>query len=143
MTEPAAPVEPTPRIFWVGLALGTLPMAWGLWLYLEAAPDLRRRLDLAKWLVGLDLAHDLVLAPLVVGLGYAVTRVVPPRARAAVQAALIATGMVLLVGWLPLVGSSETDNPTIQPLDYGPSIATVVAVIWVTVLLVTFLRARR
>jgi len=51
--------------------------------------------------------------------------------------------MVLLVGWLPLVGSSETDNPTIQPLDYGPSIATVVAVIWVTVLLVTFFRARR
>ncbi len=134
--------ERMPRSFWIGLALGIVPMAWGVWLYLDATPDLTRRLDLAKWLIGLDLLHDLVLAPLAVGLGFLVARWVPRPARAAVQVALIGTGTVLLVGWLPLVGSSEANNPTIQPLDYGPSIVAVIAAIWVTTALVTVVRAR-
>lgn len=127
MTAPAAP---TPRSFWIGLVLGALPMAWGARLYLEATPDLDRRLNLVAWLLGLDLAHDLALAPAVVGLGFLVRRAVPARALPAVQAALALTGFVLLVGLLPLLGTAGGRNPTIQPLDYGPSIAAVVAVIW-------------
>ena len=143
MTEPA---ERAPRSFWVGLAVGIVPMAWGVRLYLDATPDLRRRLDLAGWFVGLDLAHDLVLAPAVVALGLLVRRFVPGRARAVVQAALIATGAVLLVGLLPLLGSADSDNATIQPIDYGPSVAVVVAAIWMAALgtaLVSAGRGRR
>lgn len=120
----------TPRSFWFGLGLGILPMGWGVRLYLEATPDLGRRLDLAKWLVGLDLAHDLLLAPAVVGVGCIISRAVPSRARAAAQAALIVTGSVLLVGILPLMGSAGTANATIQPIRYGPAIAVVIAVTW-------------
>ena len=71
------PARPTPRAFWVGLGIGILTMGWGVRLYLQATPDLDRRLDLARWLVGLDLAHDLLLAPAVVGIGYLVSRAVP------------------------------------------------------------------
>lgn len=120
----------TPRSFWVGLGLGVLPMAWGVRLYLEATPDLERRIDLAAWVIGLDLAHDLVLAPVIVAVGYVVSRFVPRRARASVQSALIMSGTVLVVGLLPLLGTAGDANPTIQPIDYGPSIAAVVAVIW-------------
>lgn len=123
----------TPRSFWIGLGLGGLVMAWGVRLYLVATPDLTRRVDLVKWLVGLDLAHDLLLAPLIVGLGWLVSRFVPARARPAVQVALILTGSVVVVGLLPLLGTAPGNNPTIQPLDYRPSIAVVVSVIWVGV----------
>lgn len=128
MTDAGAPV---PRAFWVGLSVGVLLMGWGVRLYLESTPDLDRRLDLVKWLVGLDLVHDLLLAPAVVGVGYLVSRAVPAGARAAVQAALIATGMVLLVGLLPLLGTAGTRNPTIQPIRYGPAIAAVITLVWV------------
>ncbi len=140
MTEPAGP---TPRAFWVGLGLGLLLMAWGVRLYVESTPDLARRLDLAKWLVGLDLAHDLLLAPAVVGVGYLVGRAVPLGARAAVQVALIATGTVLLVGLLPLMGTAGTANATIQPIRYGPAIAAVIAVIWLGATIAALITTRQ
>jgi hypothetical protein len=112
------------------LGVGLLTMGWGVRLYLAATPDLARRVDLAKWIVGLDLAHDLVLAPAVVAIGLLVSRAVPARARAAVQAALILTGTILLVGLLPLLGTAGPGNSTIQPIRYAPAIASVVAVIW-------------
>jgi hypothetical protein len=117
--------------FWIGLGIGGLVMAWGARLYLEATPDLARRVDLAAWLVGLAFAHDLLLGPVIVGSGYLVGRVVPAGVRPAVQVALILTGSVVAVGLLPLLGTAPGTNPTIQPLDDGPSIAAVVVVIWV------------
>lgn len=120
----------TPRSFRIGLGAGLVVMGWGVRLYLEATPDLDRRLDLAKWLVGLDLAHDLLLAPAVVGVGALVSRLVPPAARAAVQAALITTGVVLLVGLLPLLDTAGDNNPTIQPIEYLPALGVVIALIW-------------
>ncbi len=134
---------PTPRSFWFGLVPGLALMAWGIRLYLDATPDLARRIDLAGWLVGLDLAHDLVVAPLILGLGALVTRVTPTRLRAPVQAALIATGAVVVVGLLPLLGSAGTGNPTIQPIDYAPSIAAVVAAIWLSAGIFAFVTRSR
>jgi len=128
----SAPVRnATPRSFWIGLVPGIALMAWGTRLYLDDTPDLARRIDLAGWLVGLDLAHDLILAPVLVGFGAIVTRLTPARLRAPVQAALIASGSVVLVGLLPLLSSAGSGNPTIQPIDYAPSIAAVLVAIWV------------
>ncbi|OWY59750.1 hypothetical protein B7486_72895, partial [cyanobacterium TDX16] len=51
--------------------------------------------------------------------------------RAPAQVALMVTGAVLVVGWLPLVGSAASvGNPTIQPIAYGPAIALVLGVVW-------------
>lgn len=136
MSDPETHADEHGRAFWVGLAIGTAVMAWGVRLYLEATPDLARRASFVRWVVGLDLAHDLVLAPVVLGIGLLVARVVPPRLRAVVQAGLIMSGFVVLVGLLPLAGSANTDNATIQPLDYGPSVLVVLTGIWVAMALV-------
>jgi hypothetical protein len=141
MTRTTAP--PAPRSFWVSLCIGLVVMGWGVRQYLDATPDLDRRLDLAKWLVGLDLTHDLLVAPVVVGVGSVVSRIVPRSARAPAQAALIATGAVLLVGVLPLVGSAGDANPTIQPIRYGPPIAAVIGLIWATAAVATISAAVR
>lgn len=132
----------TPRSFWVGVGLGVPLMAWGARLYLEATPDLERRVDLGAWVVGLDLAHDLMLAPVILAVGYLVSRFVPRRARASVQVALILSGSVLLVGLLPLLGTADGGNPTIQPIDYGPPVAAVIALIWGATAALQWARAR-
>ena len=117
--------------FWIGLGAGGLLMAWGAWLYLDTTPDVSRRLDLLRWLVGLDVAHDLVLAPAVVLVGVAVRRWVSRRWLAPVQAALIVSASVLLVALLPLRGTARmTGNPTIQPLDYRSATLTVLGAVW-------------
>ena len=133
----------TPRSFWIALVPGMALMTWGVRLYLDATPDLARRIDLAGWLVGLDLAHDLLLAPVLVGFGTIVTRLTPTRLLGPVQAALIASGSVLLVGLLPLLGSAGSANPTIQPIDYAPSIAAVLVAIWVAAGAAVLRRRRR
>ena len=136
--------DPGGRGFWAAVVVGGLVMAWGVRLYLVATPDLDRRVDFVAWLVGLDLAHDLVLAPVIVAIGYLVSRLVPAPARAAVQVALILSGTVLLVGLLPLTGSAGNGNPTIQPIRYGPPITAVILTIWLTAGAATLLaRPRR
>ena len=57
--------------------------------------------------------------------------------------ALVLSGVVLLVGWLPLVGSATVDNPTIQPRAYGREIGTVLLVIWVAALVAAAAGHRR
>jgi hypothetical protein len=138
-----APAERAPRSFWIGLAAGLVPMVWGTWLYLDATPDLRRRIDFGAWLVGADLVHDFVFAPLVVAVGWAAARVVPARDRPPVTVGLVLTGTVLLVGCLPLIGSATVSNDTIQPRPYGREITTLLVVIWVAALLAVAARRRR
>jgi len=118
------------RSFWIGLAIGSALMLWGAWLYLDATPDAERRASLVRWIVGLDLAHDLLLAPVVVLVGLGVARAVPSRVRAVVQACLIASTFVVLVGLPPLLGTYSGDNATIQPIAYGPAVLVVLCLIW-------------
>jgi hypothetical protein len=118
--------------FWLAVIAGVALMGWGVYLFFGATSGLEPRLGLALTLVGLDLAHDLVVAPFVCLVGVAVARVAPPWLRGPVQAGLIASAAVLAVAWLPLRGSARvTDNPTIQPLDYVTATATVLAVVWI------------
>lgn len=129
--------------FWFALGLGTVVIAWGVALYLDATPDLDRRVDFAVWLVGLDLAHDLLVAPVAIGVGVAVARVVRGPLRAPVQAGLVASGCVLLVAAAPLAHTADgARNPTIQPLDYTTATLTVLAIVWATCALWAIVRTR-
>lgn len=143
MTESAARSEHGAR-FWGALAIGSAVIAWGLALYLDATPDVDRRVDFAVWLVGLDLAHDLVLAPVAIAVGVAVARVVRGPLRAPLQAGLIASGCVLLVAAAPLARTADgTRNPTIQPLDYTTATLTVLAIVWTACALWALARLNR
>lgn len=83
-----------------------------------------------RWLVGLALVHDLVVAPVVFGVGYLLRRVVPPRARPGVVRALVATAIVVLFAWPLVAGWGRAPaNPSIQPRDYGTGLAATVAIV--------------
>jgi hypothetical protein len=118
--------------FWVAVAVGIAIAGYGVKAYLDKYSDWGRRLSLARWIIGVDLAHDLLFAPLVLVAGVLARRVTPSRAWAPVQFGLMASGVVLLVAWRPSHASAAyKHNPTAQPLDYATATVTVVAGIWV------------
>jgi hypothetical protein len=134
--------------FWIGLVIGGAVMAFGI----RGAFMNSRATDpavLVQWVVGADLVHDLLIAPIAIGVGWAATRIVPLAARIPVQLGLVATGVVLIVGWAPLRGygrATVPDNPSVQPLDYSTAILTVLVAVWVVVgawITVRLVRARR
>ena len=104
--------------------------------------------DVARWVIGADLLHDFVVAPITAGIGWCVNRAVPRLWRAPIQAGLVATGVVALLGWPGWRGYGRhlvPDNPSVQPLDYTTAILTVLAVIWgiVAIWLIARLTRRR
>jgi len=123
--------------FWIALVIGVGVMTYGVWGVFANS----RATDpaaLARWVIGADLVHDFVLAPIAIGIGWLAGRVAPRAWRGPLQTGLFATGVVLIVGWAPWRGYGRSivpDNPSVQPLDYSTAIATVLAVIWVGVAL--------
>ena len=85
------------------------------------------------WLVGADVAHDFVLAPFACLIGAVAARALPRPFRAPVQAALLTSGVLLIVVFPALRGygrDTVPDNPSVQPLDYTTSTLTALAVVW-------------
>ena len=122
-------------VFWVGLIAGFAIMAFGV-VGAIANRDATQPLESAKWLVGADLLHDLLVAPTVCFTGWLLVRFAPRVWRAPLRAALVATASVLVVGWIPLRGYGRIpDNPSLAPLDYATAIVTVVVIIWSVCLL--------
>lgn len=80
-------------------ALGVGMLGYGIVRIFTDAKD-TKPVSLAKWLIGALLVHDLLIAPVVIGLGWLLARYVPPRARRYLQAGLIAGGLVSSLGVL-------------------------------------------
>jgi hypothetical protein len=116
----------------VRLALASLGLILMGYAVIGAAgdPDIMPGRHLGFLVVVLAL-HDGVLLPAFIGVGALVHRFVPGRARAPVQAALIATAAVTVVA-LPLVlGYGRlADNPSALPRDYPLGLAIVLTTIW-------------
>jgi hypothetical protein len=122
-------------------ALGVLGMAYALWLGLRS-PDIVPSHE-AKFLLLLLVVDDAVLLPACLLVGVLVHRVVPLRARPAVQAAFIASASVTLVA-LPLVlgYGRVADNPSALPLDYGRGLLITLSAIWAAALVAVAVRRR-
>jgi hypothetical protein len=121
--------------FWVGLLIGGALMGFGV---RGALMDSRAThpTELARWVIGADLLHDLLFAPIVIALGWIVVRLVPRSWRVPVQAGLVASGVAALVGWAAWRGyghATAPGNATVQPLDYTTAILTVWAITWALV----------
>ncbi|WP_431032123.1 hypothetical protein ACQYWQ_01980 [Streptomyces sp. P6-2-1] len=84
----------------------------GLWL----GPGVREPLGVLGWLLGSALVHDVVIAPLVLGLGLLPLAV--GRRRGAVRGAFLAAGALVLVALPPLFAPRPPRNPSVLPLDY-------------------------
>ena len=110
-------------------AAGAAVLAYGAW-GLVASSGGAIPLPALLWLAGGVLAHDLVLAPLVLATGWVLTRLLPPQARAILQGGLVAGAVVVLVA-LPAVlrQGAPSDNPSSLPLDYRTNLVRVLLVV--------------
>jgi len=134
---------PTGRLCWPAAGLGWVVITVGAW-GLVSDPAKTRPGESARFVLGAALVHDLLLAPVVVFLGWCVAKVVPARARGPVQAALIVSALVALFA-VPFVrgyGRVST-NPSILPRDYGAGLAVILAAVWFIAAVAVALRWRR
>jgi hypothetical protein len=88
-------------------ALGVLAIGYGALRILTDAKD-TKPIALAKWLIGSLLVHDLLIAPVVIGIGWLLARFVPARARTFVQAGLVTGGLVGALGVLLIWRQGKT-----------------------------------
>jgi hypothetical protein len=128
--------------FWVSAAVGWVVIGVGLRGIFEKHVDTRPG-QLARFVVGGALLHDLFVAPLVILAAVLVARAVPGRARPFVQAALVVTAVVALFAY-PLVRAYglATNNPTSLPHNYAANLLVVLGLVWATAAALAFRRLR-
>ena len=137
----AAPRPAGPR-FWITAAIGWAVIAWGVVGVFSNSLDTRPA-NLAKFVVGGALLHDLLVAPLAILAGVLVTRAVPAKARGPVQAALVVSAIVGLFAF-PLVRGYglAANNPTSLPHNYGMNLLIVLGLVWAVTAAAVVLKLR-
>ena len=148
LPPPFAEASETSRygpLFWTAVGIGWVGIAVGVWALLSK-PSATDPPEAAVWVVGLALAHDLLLVPIALLAGWLLRRTAPRVARGLVLGALAISGIVALYAF-PLVRrlGAQPDNPSFLPRDVGAGLAAVIALVWVAawVMLAGRLRARR
>lgn len=137
------PAARLPRTFWLAIAPGVAMMTYGLRGVLEVT-DATASWSAARWFVGGNLAHDLVVSPIVCLVGFLTARWLPPLVRGPVQAALLACGVIGVVAY-PLVRGYGTTagEPSFLDRDYGTSVLVLWGCAWVVAAVVVGWRALR
>jgi len=87
--------------------------------------------QLGVWLAGSLALHDVLIAPLVVSVGWALARILPGRLRRYVQPALVVAGLVAVVGVVLIARQGKTSSPALALLkqNYALNLAILFAVI--------------
>lgn len=134
--------HPSGPLFWISAAAGWVVIGVGVRGIFMKSIDTRPS-NLAKFVVGGALLHDLLIAPVVIVLGVALARAVPGRARATVQGALAVTAILALFSY-PLVRAYglATNNPTSEPHNYTLNLLIVLGVVWAVAAGLAFRRLR-
>jgi hypothetical protein len=129
----------TPWWRWLFVLPGVAAVLYGVYGLLTAGS----RVPLGSWLtwfIGSALLHDVVIAPVWIGLGWLAARVLPSAARPAIVVGGAVAGFLALIA-LPFVLGVGADpaNPSFLPRAYGRNLllvdlgVLVVAVLWATV----------
>lgn len=131
MSRPVVPEPLNRRMFGAGLVIGGSCIAFGIYSLLRK-PIVPR--DFVIWFGGGIVVHDLVAAPAVFALGWALRRVAPRWAIAPVQAGLIVSAL-LIVFALPAYGVQHNPgNLSRLPNHYLRNLSGILAVVWAAVL---------
>lgn len=130
-----APPETTSRGgLVVGLVLGVPILVYGIrGVFVDARST--HPAELARWVVGVALAHDLVVAPLVLALGFVVGRIVRDAAILRVlRAGFLVSAALALVAWPFVRGYGRTTAvPSLLPRNYALGLGAYLAVTWAVV----------
>jgi hypothetical protein len=139
-------VTATPRrgpLFWASAAAGWGIILWGLRGALHHRIDTRPG-QLVRFLLGGALAHDLVLAPVVLLIGILLARSVAGRWRAPIQAASFISGTLVLFTYPMLRGYGRTlRNPTSLPHNYATNLTVVLVAVVCGTALAALVASRR
>jgi len=129
------------RILLAGL--GALAGAYGVFLLLSRQEP-AQVVNAAVWLASAVVLHDLVLAPVVLGLVAAGARVTPAAARVPVAAALVVLGAATLLA-VPVLGrfGARSDNPTLLDRDYTAGWFALAGLVLLATVVSTLVRSRR
>lgn len=128
---------------WVGLVVGWAVVGFATWGMLGDA-DLTNPRRLVWWILGLAVAHDLVVAPLVLVAGIVLARAPAWWGRPVGAAAAISAVVVLFSYPLLRRFGERAANPTALPHDYRWNVLVGCAAVWVvTAGLVVVRRVRR
>ena len=127
---PPAPGSPSSPDRTVRFALGTVGAAgaaYGLYLLLGQPPD--RLVATVLWAAGGVLAHDALLAPVVLALGVLAAARAPGWLRVPLVRLLVVVGPLTLVA-VPVLGrfGARADNPTLLDRPYWAGYLGIVAV---------------
>ena len=139
-------MTPAPKrgwLFWASAAAGWALILWGVRGALHHRIDTRPG-QLARFLLGGALAHDLLLAPVVLLVGVAVARSVGGRRRAPLQAALFISGTLALFTYPELRGYAHAlHNPTSLPHNYTADLIVVLGAVVVGTVAAALVSASR
>jgi hypothetical protein len=99
---------------------------------------------LAGWLIGALVIHDGILSPAVAGIGWAISRVVPPRARRYVQAGLIMGALVTVIA-IPMIyrEGSQPKSKAILQQNFGGNLTLLLGIIAAVTLLAYAVKVAR
>jgi hypothetical protein len=135
LPEAGLPETTSRRGLLVGLALGVPVIGYGLRGAIVDADD-THPWELARWVIGSALVHDLLVVPLAACAALVARRLAPAWAWPPIRAGLAATGVLGLVGWPFVRGYGEDPtNPSLLPRNYGAGLAAALGVVWLTVAL--------
>lgn len=126
----------------LGLA-GVLLGLYGVYRLLTEEPN-HKVIMVALWLAAALVIHDGILSPVVVTVGWAIARVVPPRARRYLQAGLIMAALVTVVA-IPLIyrRDSQPRSKAMLQQNFGGNLTVLLSIIGVLILLVYAVRVAR
>jgi hypothetical protein len=120
---------------WMRLGLGVLGLAAMAFAVHGALTDNGEHLGgHLLSLAGVLVAHDLVLLPLAIGIGWLLARYLPGWARSGVQSGLFVSAIVTVVAFPFVLGAGRLpDNPSKFPRNYGHGLLIVLGVVWLAV----------
>ena len=123
-------------------ALGAAGMIYGLWLLVDRHPE--QLAGVGVWVAGGIVAHDGLLAPLVVAGGVALAVRGPGRLRTPLLWAVVVLGPLTLIA-VPVLGrfGAKPDNPTLLDRPYWLGYGVVVGLALLLVAAAVVRRERR
>lgn len=115
-----------PRWFWPALVIGGTVSLYGMVRVAQSFVDTPA---FVRWVVGLAILHDLVVAPVAAIVGWVAYRVLPRWAAHVVVPALAVAAITTLFAWPLVRGYGVRPSPSHLPRDYGAGLTVILVLI--------------